>query len=90
MAVYLAVSELHLLSCLPSSLSPPIPEILPQHDVDPLWGLLVLFGSIKNQNQVSDSILATGETSWVLRSTERVGFEPTVPVKTRWFSRPEP
>ena len=22
--------------------------------------------------------------------TERVGFEPTVPVKTRWFSRPEP
>ena len=21
--------------------------------------------------------------------TERVGFEPTVPVKTRWFSRPD-
>ena len=25
-----------------------------------------------------------------LFKTERVGFEPTVPVKTRWFSRPEP
>ena len=26
--------------------------------------------------------------SWM--QTERVGFEPTVPVTTRWFSRPEP
>ena len=25
-----------------------------------------------------------------LFKTERVGFEPTVSVKTRWFSRPEP
>ena len=28
-------------------------------------------------------------SDWVFRA-ERVGFEPTVPVKTRWFSRPEP
>ena len=27
---------------------------------------------------------------FMLFKTERVGFEPTVPVKTRWFSRPEP
>ena len=23
-------------------------------------------------------------------ATERVGFEPTVPLQARWFSRPEP
>ena len=50
----------------------------------------LFLGHQKTQNQVSDSILGTSATSWVHRSTERVGFEPTVPVKTRWFSRPEP
>ena len=25
-----------------------------------------------------------------MKKAERVGFEPTVPAKTRWFSRPEP
>ena len=33
-------------------------------------------------------ILKNPDSDWDFR-TERVGFEPTVPVKTRWFSRPK-
>ena|GEM_PF-5110998 len=48
---------------------------------------------------VSDYALLANPTYWLsgkqpkframLKMAERVGFEPTVPVKVRWFSRPE-